>query len=70
MEMRQSNNGLRELRVFERIQEGGDGMIANEIASLICIGLLGGDVITGASAGKVVFHALLLFINSVLWIWG
>ena len=26
MEMRQSNNELRELRVFERIQEGGDGM--------------------------------------------
>ena len=24
--MRQSNNGLRKLRVFERIQEGGDGM--------------------------------------------
>lgn len=45
-------------------------MKANEIASLICIGLLGGDIITGASAGKVVFHALLLFINSVLWLWG
>ena len=42
-------------------------MIANEIASLICIGLLGGDIITGASAGKVVFHTLLLFISLVLW---
>lgn len=45
-------------------------MKANEMASLICIGLLGGDVITGASAGKVVFHTLLLLINSVLWIGG
>lgn len=45
-------------------------MNANGIASLICIGLLGGDVITGASAGKVVFHALLLLINSVLWLGG
>ena len=26
MEMRQSQHGLRELRVFEGIQEGGDGM--------------------------------------------
>lgn len=26
MEVRQSNNGLRELRVFEGVQEGGDGM--------------------------------------------
>ena len=45
-------------------------MNANGIASLICIGLLGGDIITGASACKVVFHALLLFINSVLWLGG
>lgn len=45
-------------------------MKANGIASLICIGLLSGDVITGASVGKVVFHALLLFINSVLWLGG
>ena len=45
-------------------------MKANGIASLICIGLLGGDVITGASAAKVVFHALLFFINSVLWLGG
>jgi len=52
------------------MKKDGDGMNANEIASLICIGLLSGDVITGASAGKVVFHALLLFINSVLWIGG
>ena len=41
-------------------------MKANGIASLIGIGLLGGDIITGASAGKVVFHTLLLFINLVL----
>ena len=53
-----------------RTLQGGDGMKVNGIASLICIGLLGGDIITGASAGKVVFHALLFFINSVLWIGG
>ena len=52
----------------DKSMKEGDGMNANGIASLICIGLLGGDIITGASAGKVVFHALLFFINSVLWL--
>ena len=45
-------------------------MNANGIASLIGLGLLVGDVITGASVGKFVFHALLFFINSVLWLGG
>ena len=31
MEVRQSNNGLRNVRVFEGVQEGGDGVTTQEV---------------------------------------
>jgi len=37
MEVRQSVNGLRELRVFEGVQKEGDGMIDEDALKLIAI---------------------------------
>ena len=39
----------------------------NGFAVLCAIGLLGGDVIVGASIGKVAFHVALLAVNLVFY---
>lgn len=59
------------MRVFERIQEGGDNMRAwCGFTTLCAIGLLGGDAIVGASIGKVAFHVALLAVNLVFYMTG
>lgn len=62
-----------ELDAFQRDgrvqEERGDNMRAwCGFATLCAIGLLGGDVIVGASIGKVAFHVALLIVNLVCYL--
>ena len=42
----------------------------NGFATLCAIGLLGGDVIVGASISKIIFHFALLIVNLVFYMEG
>lgn len=42
----------------------------NGFATLCAIGLLGVDVLVGASIGKIIFHFALLIVNLVFYIEG
>lgn len=42
----------------------------NGFATLCAIGLLGVDVLVGASIGKIIFHFSLLIVNLVFYIEG
>ena len=51
--------------------ERGDKMrTLNGFATLCAIGLLGGDVIVGASISKIIFHFALLIVNLVFYMEG
>ena len=42
----------------------------NGFATLCAIGLLGGDIIVGASISKIIFHFALLIVNLVFYMEG